>query len=212
MRTLSNHPHQQGSVIFTVSLVMLFLLALMGIAMDFGGIFIVKSDLQVAINNCALAAAKELDGQSTALMRAASAGQTAGNLNNENSQSSTLSSQVKTGSTEITFKDASYMATTVPTNAKYAQCQHTQSKIGIWLLQFMDNFSKNTVHYPNGQNTMVLAVAARVNAQITCPTPVTFKSTPTSEKIVPDEVLLDSCATSSLTGGATGSPLSTLVQ
>lgn len=209
MRTFSNSHHQQGTLFVTLPMVMLFLLVFIGIALDFGRFFLVNSDLQAAINNCALAAAKELDGQSTALMRAASAGQTAGNLNNVNPQSST----------EITFKDASYMATTVPTNAKYAQCQHTRSKIGIWLLQFMETFSKNTVDDSNSQNTMVLAVAARVNSQTTCPTPVTFK--PKSEKTVPYEVLLElsvnakdthNPCTTSLTGGAISSPISTLVQ
>lgn len=178
MRTLSNRHHQQGAVIVTVALGMLFLLGLIGIAMDQGGIFAVKSDLQAEMNNCALAAAKELNGQSTALTRAASAGQAAGNT-----------------STKITFKDASYMATTVPANAKYAQCQHMQSEIEIWLRHSMKSFSGNTVNYQNNQNIMALAVAARIDFQTTCPAPAALKP----------------CTNSSPAGSVIGAPSSTLV-
>lgn len=189
MRTLSNRHHQQGAVIVTVALVMLFLLVMlcllgfMGIALDFDHLFIVKTELQTAMDSCALAAAQELDGQSTALTRAASAGQTAGNLNDVSLQSSTWRNKRKNIIAEITFKDAFYVATTVPANAKYAQCQHTQSGIGIWLLQSMEAFSGNTVDYPKSRNIMALAVATQVNAQ-----------TP-----------------SGLTGGVIGPPISILV-
>jgi len=178
MHTLSNPHHQQGAVIVTVALVMLFVLGIMGIALDFGRLFIVKTELQTAMDSCALAAAKELDGQSTALTRAASAGQTEGNT-----------------SAEITFKDASYMATTVPANAKYAQCQHTQSGIIMWLQHSMEAFSGDTVNYSNSQNIIALAVAARIDVQTTCPAPVALKP----------------CTTSSLTGGVISSPISTLI-
>jgi Flp pilus assembly protein TadG len=154
---------------------MLFLLGFMGIALDIGRLFIVKTELQTAMDSCALAAAQELDGQSTALSRATSAGKTAGNLNKVNLQSSTWSGQGQITDAEITFKDASYVATSVPATAKYAQCQHTQSGIGMWLLQSMGAFSGSTADYPSTQSVMALAVATRSNAQTTCPIPVAFK-------------------------------------
>jgi Flp pilus assembly protein TadG len=175
MRHLSNRHHQQGAVIVTVALVMLFLLGFMGIALDFGRLFIVKTELQTAMDSCALAAAQELDGQSTSLTRAASAGQAAGNLNKVNLQSSTWSGKGQITSADITFKDASYVATSVPASAKYAQCQHTQSGIGMWLLQSMGAFSGSPANYPSTQSVMALAVATRANAQTACPIPVAFK-------------------------------------
>jgi uncharacterized membrane protein len=42
----------------------------MGIALDFGHLFVVKTELQTAADSCALAAAQELDGASDALNRA----------------------------------------------------------------------------------------------------------------------------------------------
>src|SRR5437868_5372898 len=140
MPSLATRHHQQGAVIVTVALVMLFLLGFMGIALDFGRLFIVKTELQTAMDSCALAAANELDGQVTALTRATSAGLTVGNLNNVNLQSTTWSDQGKIVSADITFRDSAYVETTAAANAKYAECQHRQSGIRMWLLQAMGAF------------------------------------------------------------------------
>lgn len=175
MPNFSNRHRQQGAVVVTAALVMLFILGFMGIALDFGHLFIVKTELQTAMDSCALAAAQELDGQSTSLARATSAGQMAGNLNNVNLQSGTWSGKGKIINADITFKDSSYLATTVAANAKYVQCQHKQSGIGMWLLQSMGTFSGNTAAYPNTQNVMALAVATRASAQTACPIPIAFK-------------------------------------
>ena len=93
MQRNANPARQQGAVIITVALALLFLLGFMGIALDFGRLFIAKNELQTAMDSCALAAAQELDGQSTALTRATRAGQTAGNLNAVDLQSATWQGQ-----------------------------------------------------------------------------------------------------------------------
>ncbi|WP_253273577.1 pilus assembly protein TadG-related protein [Collimonas arenae] len=147
----------------------------MGIALDLGHLFVVKTELQTAMDSCALAAAQELDGESTALTRAVSAGMTAGNLNNVNFQSATWSGQGKVVSADITFKDSGYLSTSTAANAKYAQCQHTQSSVNMWLLKAMGAFSGNGAAYPNTQNVLALAVATRASSQTTCPIPVGLK-------------------------------------
>ncbi|HWW07250.1 pilus assembly protein TadG-related protein [Collimonas sp.] len=167
--------HQDGAVIVTVSLVLLFLMGFMAIALDLGHLFVVKTELQTAMDSCALAAAQELDGESSALTRATSAGITAGNLNNVNFQSATWSGKGMVTATDISFKDAAYGATTVAANARYAQCQHTQPGVNMWLLQSMAAFSGNTAAYTNTQNVLALAVATRASAQTTCPVPVGLK-------------------------------------
>lgn len=169
---------QGGAVIVTVSMLLLFLLGFMGIALDFGHLFVVKTELQTAMDSCALAAAEELDGQSTALTRATSAGLSAGNLNNVNFQSGTWSNQGKIVSTDITFRNAAYQPTTDPATARYAQCQHTQSGVQMWLLNAMGAFSGSTTTYPNTQNVVALAVATRASAQTTCPIPIALKPKP----------------------------------
>ena len=159
-------------MIVTAALTLLFLLGFMGFALDFGRLFIVKTELQTAMDSCALAAASELDGQSTALTRAASAGMTAGNLNNVNLQSTTWNGQGKIISSDITFKDSSYGTTTVATLAKYAQCQRTQAGTKMWLLQALGAFSGDTVTYPAARSVAALAVATRASAQTSCMVPI----------------------------------------
>src|SRR3569832_2485292 len=76
-----------GVLFVSVVLVLFFLLGFMGFALDFSHLFILKTELQTAMDSCALAAAQELDGQSDALIRARRAGETAGNFNRVDLQS-----------------------------------------------------------------------------------------------------------------------------
>ncbi len=180
MYCVAGRHRQGGSIIVTVALVMLFLLGFMGIALDFGHLFIVKTELQTAMDSCALAAAQELDGQSDAIARARSAGRSAGNLNNVNFQSTSWSGQGNIIDADISFRDAAYGITAVPALAKYAQCQHTQPAIQMWLLHAMGAFSGADPAYSNTNNVSTFAVATRASAQSTCPVPVALKPKPGS--------------------------------
>ncbi|MES2784559.1 MAG: pilus assembly protein TadG-related protein [Pseudomonadota bacterium] len=166
---------QKGAVIITVALLLLMLLGFMGFALDFGKLFIVKSELQTAMDSCALAAAQELDLQPSALDRARNAGRTAGNLNRVNFQSSTWTGKGQLTNSEITFKDSTYNTTTDPAQAQYVQCEHIQPGVQIWLLRAMGAFSGNTAAYPNTQDVWASAVATRAHGQSTCPIPVAMK-------------------------------------
>ncbi|MEG1771506.1 MAG: pilus assembly protein TadG-related protein, partial [Comamonas sp.] len=91
---------------------MLFLLGFMGVALDFGRLFVVKGELQTAVDSWALAAARELNGQTDAIGRAQSAGMAAGNANRVNLQSAAWNGQGKLTSADISFRDQAYAATT----------------------------------------------------------------------------------------------------
>jgi hypothetical protein len=174
MRHASRH-RQQGATIITVALLTLFLLGFIGFALDFGKLFVVKSELQTSMDSCALAAAQELNSLPTAIDRAKSAGMTTGNLNAVNFQSTTWSGQGQLLSTEITFKDASYVTTTNPVVAQYAQCQHVQPGVQMWLMQALGAFSGATGTFPNARNVMASAVATRASSQSSCPVPLALK-------------------------------------
>lgn len=178
MRCIVNNHRQKGAMIVTLALVLLFLMGFMGIALDFGRLFIVKTELQTAMDSCALAAAQELDGQGTALTRARIAGKASGNLNNVNLQSTNWSGQGKIDDLDITFKNSAYIATVAYADAKYAQCQHRQSNINMWLLKAMGAFTGDTATYPTTQNVLAFAVATRGSAQSTCPVPIALKPKP----------------------------------
>ena len=179
MRSVARLRHRQrGAFILTAALLLLFLLGFMGIAIDFGHLFVVKTEMQTAMDSCALAAAQELDGQPTALDRARSAGMTAGNLNRVNMQSATWAGQGQIVAADITFRDAAYAPTGAAAAAVYALCQHTQPNINSWLLKIMGGFTGDAATYPATRSIPATAVARRASAQTTCPLPVALKPKP----------------------------------
>ena len=174
------HPRrgQKGAVIVTVALFMLFLLGFMGIALDFGRLFIVRTELQTAMDACALAAAQELDGQADSIARAQSAGVTAGNLNRVNLQSADWAGQPQLTPASLTFRAADFTVTTVSADARYAQCQHTQASIQLWLLQALGAFSGDNALFPATGSVAAGAVATRASSQTSCPLPLMLRPVP----------------------------------
>jgi hypothetical protein len=162
---------QKGAVIVTVAFALLFLLGFMAIALDFGHLFVVKTELQTATDSCALAAAQELDGASDALTRATNAGKTAGNLNKVNFQGATAG----IADADVTFSDmlvgfydrdpARFVS------LKYAKCTHTKSGMAPWLMQAMGAFTGNAAYNAN-QSVYALAVATLAPAQSNCALPI----------------------------------------
>jgi hypothetical protein len=175
MRKAAALHRQEGAVIITVALMMFFLLGFIGIAVDLGRMFVVKTELQTAMDSCALAAAQELDLQPTAIDRAKNAGKAAGNLNAVNFQSGTWSGKGQLIPDDITFRDAGYATTSDPAFARYAQCQHVQPGVQMWLMNALGVFFGNTADYPNTRAVGAIAVATRAPGQTTCPLPVALK-------------------------------------
>lgn len=176
---------QHGAFLITFALFMLFLLGFMGIALDFGRLFVVKTELQTAVDSCALAAARELNGQDDAIDRARSAGMEAGNSNNANLQSASWNGQGKLTATDtyIRFRKQDYLTSTSDGKlARYAECQYSMNSIKLWLLQAMGAFTGDSVNWPNTGTVGARAVATRASAQTACPIPVKLipgtKSTP----------------------------------
>lgn len=164
---------QKGAVIVTAAFALLFLLGFMAIALDFGHMFVVKNELQTAMDSCALSAAQELNYANDAITRAQNAGMAAGNQNKVNFQSATWSDQGKIVKEDITFKDAAYGVTLDPGKARYAQCKHSQNSIQMWLFQSMGAFAGSTdPAYSSTKSVGALAVATRASAQSTCPVPL----------------------------------------
>jgi hypothetical protein len=151
----------------TTVLGMLFLMGFMGMATDFGHLFVVKTELQTAADSCALAAVQELDGGSDALTRATSIGKAVGNLNKVNFQGASAGFV----DTDITFSDTlngSYSHTFAPVaNARYAKCTHTKSGMQPWLFQALTAFSGNTT-YSATQGVQAFGVATRASGQNAC--------------------------------------------
>jgi len=164
---------ERGAVLVTVLLLMMLLLGFMGVALDFGRMFVVKGELQTALDSCALAAAQELDGQPDALTRASTAGIVTGNMNRVNFQSPSWNGQALTG-TSITYRDSDYVSTTTPAAARYAQCASTQSSPTL-LLPALGQFTGTPSHGPTTLNVGSFAVATRGSTQTSCPLPLALR-------------------------------------
>lgn len=178
MRSVAVHGRrrQRGSVIITVSLMLLFLLGFMGFALDFGRLFIVKGELQTAMDSCALAAAQELDGMPLALTRARNAGKAAGDLNRVNLQSGSWDGKGKIDeNSTFIFRNATYNETTSDTDAKYVECQHTQQDVRLWLVQALGAFTGELASFPSQHDVAAGAIATRGHSQTTCPMPLALR-------------------------------------
>ena len=176
--THSSHQRkrQKGAVIILTALSLLFLLGFMGIAMDFGRLFVVKTELQTASDSCALAAAQELDLGSGALTRATSAGRTAGNLNKIHFQGAAAGLLAE----DVTFSDAlngSYSRSIPDASARYAKCIATKAGMAPWLLQALTAASGNPA-FAATQGVVAMAVATRASGETNCALPIGICSKP----------------------------------
>lgn len=159
----------QGVILPLVGLALAVLLGFGGLVIDLGGLFVAKTELQSALDSCALAAAHELDGAADALTRGTNAGLTAGNLNKVKYQKSAAG---------IVSSDVTYSTTlggpyNAPADtARYARCTHTTGGIAAYLIQLVGAPSTNSVG--------ALAVATRASAQSSCPMPIGLRQRTTS--------------------------------
>ena len=172
---------QHGAVIVTTCLMLMLMLGFIGLALDFGRAFVIKSELQTAMDSCALSAAQELDGASDSIGRATQAGLAAGNSNHIQFQSTSWGGDGKVSSDDISFLDTNYAATTVPASAKYAKCLHTHPNVSMWLMSALGFFFTDATTYPATRDVGAFAVATRATAQSTCPIPVVLRPKPGHE-------------------------------
>jgi len=170
---------QHGAMLVTAALVMFLLLGFIGIALDFSRLFVIQSELQTAMDSCALAAVQELDGNTDALTRARNAGKAASDLNRVDFQSSVWGGLgLLDQNTDINFRDNTYTPTTAPANARYAECRHTHTGVRTWLLQALGVFggaNADPALKATTQNVFAMAVATRGSAQSTCPIPLAMR-------------------------------------
>lgn len=165
---------QEGAVIVTVALTLLLLLGFMGLALDFGHLFVVRTELQTAMDSCSLAAAQELDGQASSLTRGTNAGIAAGNLNAVDMQSATWSGKARVSAADIAFLDQNYLATATVADVRFVRCQHTQAGTTTPLIRTLFAFSGSAV-YAATMDVSASAIATRAPSQSACPMPLALR-------------------------------------
>jgi Flp pilus assembly protein TadG len=162
---------EEGAVVVTVALLLFLLLGFMGLALDFGHLFVIRTELQTSMDACALAAAQERDGQADALTRARNAGIAAGNANRVDLQSATWSGKPQVSQADISFLDQMHAAGATNETARYARCEHTQQATGTPLIHMAGALIGSSA-FAATADVMAAAEATTTPAQSACPLPL----------------------------------------
>lgn len=173
---------QHGAVMVMVALAAAALIGFIGLTIDVGRLFVTKTELQSAMDACALAAAQELrPGVSPtdplAVTRAVNAGVAAGNRNLIGFQAASagiagdevlFSDRLSDNSTSFPFGYVSSAAAN-PATARYAMCAHSEGGITTWFMQVLSQFLGVT---PTPASVGAWAVATLSAAQTNCAVPL----------------------------------------
>ncbi|WP_411828945.1 pilus assembly protein TadG-related protein [Paraburkholderia kururiensis] len=166
------HRKERGAVAIVVALAIAVLIGFLGLALDLGKLYVVRSELQNSADACALAAARDLTGAIN-LSVSEAAGITAGHLNFALFQQNAV--QLSTDS-NVTFSDSlnnAFMpksSVAAPANIKYVKCTTQLTGIANWFIQTLNMMPGSTV--ANASSVSAMAVATVGAAQTTCAIPV----------------------------------------
>jgi Flp pilus assembly protein TadG len=165
---------KRGGVLVAFAVLLVLLMGFMGLALDFGHLYIVRSELHTAMDACALAAAQELNGQPDALTRATNAGIAAGNANRVDMQLADWNGKGGVTAADLTFRDKNHIATASSADARYVQCAHTQAATETPLL-LMFGQALGQSAYAGTMDVAASAEATTTPAQSTCPVPLALR-------------------------------------
>ena len=155
-----------------VALSLAVLIGVVGLALDLGKLYIVRSELQNSADACALAAVRDLTGATINLSVSEAAGITAGNLNRVFFQSQQVqfapdSNVTYTDSLSNPFLPKGSVAN--PSKIKFVKCTTSLSNISNWFVQVLNVLPGNSVA---NASVSTMAVATTSPAQTTCAIPV----------------------------------------
>jgi hypothetical protein len=157
---------QHGAVAIIVAICLTVLIGMIGLVVDLGHMFIIKTELQNAADSCALAAARELDGTADSLERAENAGITVGQRNDVDLQGEAVSILPS----DVTFSDnlspnANYVSRSggATISSNYVMCTLRRPGIAMWFMQAL-GFGNQAVS--------ARAVAALQPSQTSCAIPL----------------------------------------
>ena len=173
---------QQGGVLVLVGFSLAVLVGFLGIVVDLGRLFVTKTELQSAMDACALAAAAELKPgvnppDTQAIARAVSAGTTAGTRNRVGFQATAAT--ITAG--DIYFSDRlsnnsgtfpfGYVpsASADPATARYVLCARSEGGIATWFMQVVGAFIGKA---PTASTVGAWATATLKPAQLSCAIPI----------------------------------------
>lgn len=163
---------ERGAVAILVALALVALIGFVGLALDLGKLYVVKSELQNSADSCALAAARDITGATIDLSVAEAAGITAGHYNYAYFQNAPVALAVESN---VLFTDSlnnpflAKSAVSSPSTIKYVKCNTSLTNIPNWFMQVLSMLPGVTIA---NAAVSAFAVATISPAQTTCAIPV----------------------------------------
>ena len=142
----TRHQHQRGAVAITLGLTLIVLIGFAGLAIDLGRFFVIKAELQNAMDACALSAASQLRSgahDANALTRATAYGKVFFKTDVDNAVKNHVNFQSMVPNPdvlEITFasSNAGPFNVTDPNEAQYVKCQYPLTDLPIYFMQVLN--------------------------------------------------------------------------
>ncbi|PTB20349.1 pilus assembly protein TadG [Trinickia symbiotica] len=163
---------ERGAIAVLVALSLVALIGAVGLALDLGKLYVVKSELQNSADSCALAAVRDLTGATIDLSVPEAAGITAGHANYKFFQSSPVQLTVNSS---VTFSDSlsnpflPKTSVTNPSTMKYVKCTTSLANVPNWFIQVLDMLPGVSIA---NASVSSFAVAQLGPSQTTCAIPV----------------------------------------
>lgn len=169
---------QRGSVAVITGLTIAVLIGFLGLSVDLGRLFVIKAELQTAMDSCALAAASQLrpgTGSTTTLDRAIAYGKTPPNRANFQGQ------LIDPNNIQFSFSDTlagpytSYSGGGNPAlanSARYARCTYPLANVPVLFMRVLNSVTETSVG--------ATAVATLAPSQTNCGFPVAVCREPTA--------------------------------
>lgn len=174
----SSRRDQSGAVVIVLGVMLALLIGFAGLAIDLGRFFVVKTELQNAVDACALSAASQLrpgQGNPAALTNAVAYGRvfsSGGTVNIEaiKNRANFQSAVVAIAPEQITFSDTlngSYEVSTVanPDTARYVKCTYPLSGLPIYFMRVLNPALSTQV-------VSAMAAATLDSSQSSCAIPI----------------------------------------
>ena len=169
------YPANQGGVVaIIVAIALPILIGFAGLALDLGKLFVTRTELQNAVDACALSAANELTGVTTQFASAETSGIATGQANKAFFQTAAVSlpansavsfSQTLNG-TYSTQNSLTGLTAAQAALYKYVKCTATKSNIANWLIQVLNLMPG--IKVANQQAVAASAVATLAPSKNSC--------------------------------------------
>lgn len=214
--TFAPSSRQKGAVLILVGVSLAVLIGFLGLVIDLGRLFVTKTELQSAMDACALAATAELKPglnppDVDAITKAVNAGITAGTRNKVGFQAGAVaitpadiyfSDRLSDNSATFPF---GYVQSGLadPATARYALCSRSVGGINAWFMQVLESFL-GLASAPNSVGAW--ATATLQPAQLNCAIPIGVCTLPGATPADPFAGMTQGMwLTSKLEASATGS-------